>query len=299
MRNRLEYLPLWLLVRILGALPRPLARALGILLARTALFLHSKLRRVGLRNLEIAFPEMPVAERKRILRKLFNSLGRQLAEFAKFPSYNREELSKIVIYEGFENFENARRQGKGVLVITGHFGGWEVGSFAHSLYGNPMKIVVRDLDNPLVDALVKKYRTLHGNATIDNREFARALLSSIRAGETVGILMDTNMTPPQGVFVDYFGVPAATASGLARVALKTGAAVVPGFTIWDEEIGKYKIIFEPQLELLRTEYNEADIIANTALFTKQIEKFARKYPEQWLWVHRRWKTRPEGQPSVY
>jgi KDO2-lipid IV(A) lauroyltransferase len=299
MRNRLEYLPLWLVVRILGLLPRPLARLKAIFLARAVLLLHGKLRRVGLRNLAVAFPEMSAGDRKRILKKLFNGLGRQMVEFAKFPSYTKENVGKIAVYEGFENFEQARRQGKGVLVLTGHFGGWEVGSFAHSVYGNPMKIVVRDLDNLLVDALVKKYRTQHGNATIDNREFARGLLSSIRAGETVGILMDTNMTPPQGVFVDYFGVPAATASGLARVALKTGAAVIPGFTIWDEAIGKYKIIFEPALDLIRTEYPEADIIANTALFTQQIEKFARKYPEQWLWVHRRWKTRPEGQPSLY
>jgi Kdo2-lipid IVA lauroyltransferase/acyltransferase len=259
MRHKFEYLPLWLLVRTLGALPRPLARGLGISLAYLVYLLHGKLRRVGMRNLEIAFPDKSRKQRKKILRGVFVGLGRQLAEFCRFPKYTRENLTSVAVYEGFENFENARKHGKGVLLLTGHFGAWEIGSFAHSLYGHSMKIVVRDLDNPLVDALVRRYRTLHGNQTFDNREFARSLLASMRAGETVGILMDTNMTPPQGVFVDYFGIPACTASGLARVALKTDAAVVPGFTIWDPELGKYKICFEPAISLVRTGDTEADV----------------------------------------
>ncbi|HUS19473.1 MAG TPA: lysophospholipid acyltransferase family protein [Terriglobales bacterium] len=299
MRERLEYLPLWLLVRMIGALPRPLARAVGIGLARAVSFVHAKLRRVGMRNLEIAFPEKTRRERSALLRQLFIGLGRQLAEFCLFPRYTRENVATVAIYEGFENFESVRGRGKGVLILTGHFGGWEVGSFAHSLYGHPMKIVVRDLDNRLVDGLVKRYRTLHGNETIDNREFARGLLASMRAGETVGILMDTNMTPPQGIFVPYFGVPACTASGLARMALKTGAAVVPGFTLWDGQLGKYKVVFEPALELVQTGDTEADVVANTALFNLALEKQARKHPGQWLWVHRRWKTRPPGEPSLY
>ncbi|HUR36762.1 MAG TPA: lysophospholipid acyltransferase family protein [Terriglobales bacterium] len=299
MRERLEYLPLWLLVRTIGALPRPLARAVSMGLARAVYLLHAKLRRVGMRNLEIAFPEKGRRERAHLLRELFNGLGRQLAEFCLFPRYTRENVTSVAIYEGFENFENARGRGKGVLVLTGHFGGWEVGSFAHSLYGHPMKIVVRDLDNTLVDSLVKRYRTLHGNETIDNREFARGLLASMRAGETVGILMDTNMTPPQGIFVPYFGVAACTASGLARMALKTGAAVVPGFTFWDRDLGKYKVVFEPALTLTQTGDTEADVVTNTALFNLALEKQARKHPDQWLWVHRRWKTRPPGEPSLY
>jgi Kdo2-lipid IVA lauroyltransferase/acyltransferase len=299
MRQRLEYLPLCLLVRLIGALPRPMARGVGIMLAQMVYLLHGKLRRVGLRNLEIAFPEKPYKDRSKIVREVFNGLGRQLAEFCLFPTYTRKNVPAIAIYEGFENFENARSKGKGVLILTGHFGGWEIGSFAHSLYGYPMKIVVRDLDNRLVDGLVKRYRTLHGNETIDNREFARGLLASMRAGETVGILMDTNMTPPQGIFVPYFGVDACTASGLARMALKTGAAVVPGFTFWDPELGKYKIVFEPALSLVQTGDTEADVVVNTALFNQALEKQARKHPEQWLWVHRRWKTRPPGEPSLY
>ena len=299
MRQRIEYLAVCLLVRTLGVLPRPLARAAGALISRFMYLFHSRLRRVGEKNLKMALPELTEAQRKRILRSVFAGLGRQLAEFSQFPKYTRDNVSKVAVYEGFENFDAARRRGKGVLFLTAHLGAWEIGSFAHSIYGNPMNIVVRDLDNQLVDDLVRRYRTLHGNVTFDNRDFARGLLGAMRGGETVGILMDTNMTPPQGVFVDFFGIPACTASGLARVALKTGAAVVPAFTIWDAAIGKYKISFAPALNLVQTGNAEVDAVSNTALFTAAIESCVRQHPEQWLWVHRRWKTRPPGEPPIY
>jgi KDO2-lipid IV(A) lauroyltransferase len=299
MRHRLEYALVWLLVRLIGALPRPLARGAGIVLGRLVYVLHGRLRRVGMRNLEIAFPEKPVAERRRIVRRVFDGLGRQLAEFCRFPKYTKANVGEVAIYDGFEHFEAARARGKGVLFLTAHLGGWEVGSFAHSLYGNPLRIVVRPLDNPYLDAFVDRYRTLHGNSTFGKQDFARGLLAAMKAGETVGILMDQNMTPPAGVFVDFFGQPACTASGLARVAAHTGGAVVPGFTLWDAALRKYRIHFEPAVELVRTGDEEADAVANTQKFTKVIEEFARRYPEQWLWVHRRWKTRPEGAPPLY
>jgi KDO2-lipid IV(A) lauroyltransferase len=158
---------------------------------------------------------------------------------------------------------------------------------------------MRSLDNPHVDGLLQRYRTMHRNRTVDKDDFVRGLLSAMRAGETVGILMDTNMTPPQGVFVDFFGIPAFTASGLARIALRTDAAVVPGFTVWDPKLRKYILHFEPAVELIRSDDNEADIVANTAKFTQVIEEIIRRYPDQWLWVHRHWKTRPPGEPSLY
>jgi Kdo2-lipid IVA lauroyltransferase/acyltransferase len=299
MRHRLEYAPVWLLVRILGVLPRPLARAAGITLGHTVRVLHGRLSRVGMRNLELAFPEMPEAERRRIVRGVFTSLGRLLAEVCQFPRYTQANVYRVAVYDGLENFLQAERRGKGVLFLTAHLGGWEVGSFAHSLYGHKLHIVVRPLDNPYLDALVRRYRTLHGNTTFDKQDFARGLLGAMKKGETVGILMDTNMTPPQGEFVDFFGHLACTASGVARVALHTNAAVVPAFTIWDAALGKYRIRFDPALELVRTGDDAADVVANTAMFTKAIESYVRRYPEQWLWVHRRWKTRPEGEPPLY
>ena len=299
MRHRIEYALAWLVIRSLGAIPRPLSRAVGIVLAQTVYLLHSKLRRVGMRNLEIAFPDKALAERTRILRGEFTSLGRQLAEVCMFPRYTRENVEKIVVYEGFDNFETAQKRGKGVLYLTAHLGGWELSAFAHSLYGHPLGVVMRGMDNPYLDRLIQSLRTMHGNKAIDKDNFVRGLLAAMKAGETVGILMDTNMTPPQGIFVDFFGVPACTATGLARIALRTDAAVVPGFTVWDESLGKYKLYFEPALQLVRSGNEEHDIEVNTALFTKVIETNVRRYPDQWLWVHRRWKTRPPGQPSIY
>jgi KDO2-lipid IV(A) lauroyltransferase len=299
MRHRLEYAPVWLLVWVIGLLPRPLARAAGIALARLVHLLHGRLRRVGMRNLELAFPEMPAAERRRIVKTLFDGLGRQLAEFCLFPRYTAGNVDSVAVYKGFGNYEAARKRGKGVILVTAHLGGWEVGSFAHAINGYPLHIVVRALDNPYLNALVDRYRCLHGNTTFDKQDFARGLLGALKAGETVGILMDQNMTPPQGVFVDFFGRAACTASGVARVALRTDAAVVPAFTIWDVVEGKYRVQFDPALQLSRTGDEEADAASNTAAFTKVIENYARQYPEQWLWVHRRWKTRPEGEASLY
>jgi len=299
MLHFLEFLPVWLLLRVMQALPRAAARRLGIAIGLGFFHCYPRLRRVGVRNLEMAFPSLSEPERLRILRGVFISLGRLLAEFPKFPSYSRENVSQVAIYDGLENFEAAERRGKGVLLLSAHLGGWEIGSFVHSLYGHKLQVVVRDLDNPYVDRLAKQYRTLHGNSSIGKAGFARRLLSALRRGETVGILMDTNMSPPQGVFVEYFGLAACTASGVARAALRTGAAVVPAFTIWDEALAKYRIRFEPALEPLSTGDPDQDAVANTALYTKAIEDCVRRYPDQWLWVHRRWKTRPPGEAPLY
>ena len=299
MRNRLEYIPVWLLANIMRRLPRPLVRALCIAIALLIYLLHRRLRRVGMRNLDLAFPAKSRKEKKRILRGVFISLGRLLAEFTLFPRYTKENVSRTVIYEGFQNFAEAHARGKGVVFLTAHFGGWEVSSFIHSLHGYPMNIVVRPLDNPLLNDLVDGYRTLHGNRSFSKQDYARGLLKALRKGEIIGILMDTNMTPPQGAFVDFFGVPACTATGIARVALHTDAAVVPAFCVWDKPLGKYKMCFEPAIKLVRSGDDEADAIANTAAFTKVIERYATKYPDQWLWVHRRWKTRPPDEPPIY
>jgi KDO2-lipid IV(A) lauroyltransferase len=252
-----------------------------------------------MRNLALAFPEKTEAERALILRGEFASLGRQLAEVCRFPKYTRENIEQVVVYDGLENYERAYARGQGVLFLTAHFGGWELSAFAHSLHGHWLHVVMRPMDNPYLDRLLQGYRTMHGNKMVAKDDFVRGLLGAMKAGETVGILMDTNMTPPQGVFVDFFGMAACTASGLARIALRTDAAVVPGFTIWDRELGKYRLRFDPALELVRSGDPEADVVANTQKFTKVIEDYVRRYPDQWLWVHRRWKTRPEGEQGLY
>ena len=299
MRRKLEFAAAWPFITILGLMPRALSRAFAIGIGQIVYLLHFRLRQVGMRNLAMVFPEKTVAERGRILRGVFTSLGRQLAELCQFPKYTAENIDEVVAYDGLENYERAYARGKGVLFLTAHFGGWELSAFAHSLHGHWLHVVMRPMDNEYLDQLLQRYRTMHGNKTVAKDDFVRGLLAAMKAGETVGILMDTNMTPPQGIFVDFFGIPACTASGLARIALRTDAAVVPGFTIWDPVLGKYRLRFDPALQLIRTGHLEADIAANTQMFTKVIEDYVRKYPDQWLWVHRRWKTRPEGQPPLY
>jgi Kdo2-lipid IVA lauroyltransferase/acyltransferase len=299
MRQRLEFILVFVLVRGLGALPRPWARAAGAGLGALAFVLTGRLRRTGERNLQLAYPASDHAWRKRVLRQLYRNLGVQLAEFCLMSRYTQESSRSLVRYVGLEHYLAVRDQGRGVLVVTGHLGLWELSSFYHSLMGYPMSMVIRRLDNPLVDRLVNGIRCLHGNTVLHKGDFARGLLGAMRRGETVGILMDTNMTPPQGLFVDFFGVPACTASGLARVAMRTEAATLPGFLTWREEEKKYVLEFGEPLELVRTGNDEQDIITNTQICTTAIETWVRRFPEQWLWVHRRWKTRPPGEPSLY
>ena len=298
-RELFEYGVVRALLRGLGALPRPIARFLGGCIGLAAGGLLRRLRRVGQRNLAMAFPQMKPAVRTRILRESLRNLGWQLAEFARMSRYSRAEAQEYIRYEGLQNFLQARERGRGVFVLTAHLGAWELSSFFHSLMGYPMALVIRRLDHQRVDALVNGIRTLHGNRVLHKNDFARGLLKAMHQGETVGILMDTNMTPPQGVFVPFFGVEACTASGLARVALRSGAAVLPGFLLWEPAEGRYVLHFGQELELVRTGDSEADATANTALFTRTLESYIRRYPEQWLWVHRRWKTRPQGEKSIY
>jgi len=299
MRQRLEFFLVFVLIRGLGVLPRRWARAAGAGLGALAFLLAGRLRRTGELNLQIAYPESSVAWRKGIVRQLYRNLGLHLAEFCVMSRYTPESTRSFVRYAGLEHYLAARDAGRGVLVITGHLGLWELSSFYHSLMGYPMSMVIRRLDNPLVDRLVNGIRCLHGNAVLHKDDFARGLLGAMRRGDTVGILMDTNMTPPQGVFVDFFGTPACTASGLARVAMRTEAAVLPGFLSWREEEKKYVLEFGECLELVRTGNDEQDILTNTQICTTAIEAGVRRFPEQWLWVHRRWKTRPPGEPSLY
>lgn len=285
---------------MLGWLPRAAARQLGGALGRLLFRWFGKLRHIGHQNLRIAFPAMAAAERTALLENAFQHLGRHLAEVCLMTRYTTAFARESVMrYEGLDNYLEAVQAGKGVLVLTGHLGAWELSSFLHSLLGHPMGIVTRRLDNPLLDRLVNGIRCQHGNRILHKDDFARGLLHAMARGETVGILMDTNMTPPQGVFVPFFGVEACTASGLARVARKTGAAVLPGFLLWNEQEQRYTLRFGERLTLQNTQDAEQDAVHNTAQFAQVTEDYIRAFPEQWLWLHRRWKTRPAGEAPLY
>jgi len=299
MREKLEFWLVLIVARPLGWLPRGAARLVAGMIAWVAYCMLGRLRSVGERNLALAFPELSSKSRRAELRGVFRSLGRQLAEFCRMTRYTAENTRGWIRTEGLDHYLAAKARGKGVLIVTGHLGAWELSSFYHSLMGFPMSMVARPLDNRPLDAYVNGIRCMHGNRVLNKDDFARGLLTAMRQGETVGILMDTNMTPPQGVFVDFFGKHACAASGVARVALKTGAAVLPGFMVWEQAERRYVLHFGPQLVFERSADAEADIVAATQQCTSAIESWIRRYPDQWLWIHRRWKTRPAGEPGIY
>jgi Kdo2-lipid IVA lauroyltransferase/acyltransferase len=261
--------------------------------------IRTPLKRAAMFNLRLAFPEWTDAKRKAVIGRMIQQVGWMAGEFSQFPRYVRTGIEQVVVLDGEENFEAARQRGKGVLFLTGHMSAWELAPFAHALYGHPLHFLVRPIRNRRVDQLINSYRCLSGNQPIEKNKSARMIFKVLNDGGTVGILSDHNTSLEEGVFVDFFGIPASTTSGLARIALRTEAAVVPGFLFWDYAQKVYRLRFEPAVELARSGNEEADVRENTARFTRVIEDYIRAHPDQWLWVHKRWKTRPAGEKPVY
>jgi len=285
----------------LGALPRPWAVAAGRGLARAAYALAGGLRRTGMRNLELAFPEMAEDERRRLLRASFASLGRQLGEVSQFPRATPERLRRVVEYdaEDVKLLDLARERGRGVIFLTSHLGAWEILCFAHSVFYQPLSFLVRPLDNPRVEGLVQGLRTRFGNEPIDKKAAARRAMRLLRDGGTLGVLADLNTQEREGVFVPFFGHLACTTAGVATLALRTDATVIPVCAPWDERRRKFVFRGGPVIELVRTGDDRRDVEVNTANFTAAIERHVRMFPDQWLWIHKRWKTRPAGEPDLY
>ncbi len=246
-----------------------------------------------MRNLALAMPETGDAERRRIVDGVFRSVARLLLALARFPSISRGNVEQWIRYEGYEHFERALARGRGVLFATAHLGNWELSAFAHALLTAPMHVVVRPLDNPLIDRLIAARRTLSGNRLIEKKDFARAILKALAANEAVGILIDQNASLDQGTFVNFFGVPACAGTGFAKIAARSGAAVIPGFALWSDKERRYVLRFYPPVEM--TGCAEDD----TRRLHAQLEAVIREHADQWLWIHRRWKTRPPGDAPLY
>ena len=289
----------WLLVKFIGALPRPLARRIAAPTVRVLLAMLPRLRKIAMFNLRLAFPDWTDARRNETLHQMTRYLAWQAVEFARFPKYKRTNIERVIEIEGHDNFLEAQRKGKGVLILTGHIGAWELSSFAHAVYGFPMHYLARPLDNPRLDAFVNRYRGLSGNQPIYKNESARPVLKTLHGGGIVGVLADQNTLPEEGAFVEFFGETACTTTGVARLALHTGAAVVPGCAYWDVATEKYKLRFEPAVDVVETGDGERDVVENTQRFARITENIIRKFPEQWVWVHARWKTRPKSEPTLY
>jgi Kdo2-lipid IVA lauroyltransferase/acyltransferase len=289
----LEYAVAGSLIGVLRFAPLGIANALARATAHLLDLSLPKLRRTGLKNLSFAFPNLNDRERSHLVDGVFRSIARLLVAIARFPSLNASNIGKWISYEGIENYQSAKEKGSGVLVATGHLGNWELSAFAHALMTEPMHVMVRALDNPFIDNLVETRRALSGNHLIYKVDAARAVIKALRSNEAVGILIDQNTTPAEGVFIDFFGKRACAGSAFVKLAYHTKAAVIPGFAFWEETQGRYILRFYPEVPMT------GDITADTQRIHSIFEAIIHEYPDQWMWIHRRWKTRPPGEEPLY
>lgn len=299
----LEYVFARSVFGFLRILPRRFAIWIGISAGRLAYHLLGKLRRVGLRNLELAFPDKSAAERERILKAAFCNLGRVMAVVSHFGDLTADNLTDLIEYVPNEAFaaeyERTKTEGRGRIILGGHMGNWELQAFSYPVFFEPLSFLARRMDNPRIEEMVLAMRTRLGNRQIDKTNSASPILRSLRSGGTVGVLADVNSHPKEGVFVPFFGIPACTASGIAMLALRANAVIVPMFAIWDAAKDRYLIVHDDIIEPVRTGDRKSDIEQTTALCVAATERVIRAYPEQWIWIHRRWKTRPAGEKDLY
>jgi KDO2-lipid IV(A) lauroyltransferase len=301
LQTTFEYALARSLISGLGALPRRLALALGISLGRIGYWLPGGLRRTGERNLALAFPEKNDNERRQLLRGCFENLGRLLGEFSQLPKATPEKLRNLIEYDevGLAHLRAAEKNHRGVIFLTCHVGSWELLSFGWSALEYPISFLVRPIDNPRIEELIERIRTRFGNRAIDKKSAARQALRVLHEGGTLGILSDLNTQPHEGVFVPFCGKLACTTAGVAALALKTDAVVIPTCAVWNKDRQRYFFHGDAPVELVRTGDHQKDVELNTARFTAAVERMVRLYPDQWLWIHKRWKTRPNGEADIY
>lgn len=302
--DKLESTIVYLLARfalaVLRIIPRSVAESILDVLASLVYWMDAKHRHIAHVNLAIAFPDFSPVLRRRIARRGFQSVARNLLEISHLPFLTSDNISKLVEYDdlqGLNNYERAYARGKPILYLTGHFSAWELLPTAHALYGHPLSFVTRPLDNAPLECYLLKIREMAGNRVISKKNSARLILETLKKPEgSVGILMDQNTSLQEGVFVNFFGIPAATTSGIALFALRTDATVLPGF-LTSKLNGRYRIKFLPPVDLIRTGDMSRDIILNTRRFSEILEGIIREQPDTWLWGHMRWKNQPEGNPA--
>ena len=299
----IEYTAARAALTILGLLPRNAALSLSRGILRGLPLFLGGLKRTGLRNLEIAFPEKTIAEREQILRGTFDNLGRVLGELSQFHKYTKERLAEIVDFEldaeSLELYARNKAEGRGVLITTGHLGNWEMLVLGFAALYEPISYLARPLDNPRIDKMLNGLRTTFGNQPINKTNSAMLAIKILREGGILGILSDVNAHPKEGVFVPFFGLPACTPSGAAMLAIRSNALIFPTFCVWDRSAQRYRFVHGRLLEPTNSGDRKQDIIDTTAAYTAQIEEIIRAYPDQWMWIHKRWKTRPPGEKSIY
>lgn len=298
---RLEHALFLVLVSLLRLLPFRLAFRVGEGMG-WLLYVFDRLhRRVGLLNLALAFPGKSEAERRAILRESLLNLGRLAAEFCSLPTLTKDNISERVGFADFAQWQGlvAKLQHTGALILTGHFGNWELLAHAHACYGFPVHIVHRRLRNPLIDDLIVRERERCGNKVIRKTTAGFEILRAIRQKALVVAAVDQNASGRMSVFVPFFSHLASTSTGLAGLALASGVPVVPAFLVRENGTWRHRIIVLPPIEPVRSGDQEADLRATTAKFTAVFQAIVEQYPSHWLWIHQRWKRRPEDEAPIY
>ena len=272
-------------------LPRGWALALGRALGRLLADLDPRHVAIAAENLRQAFPQWDEPRRLRTARAVYAHFGQTLVDILWMAGQPRERLLSLIVEDGRDNVDRVRAAGKGAVYVTAHFGNWEFYGVAWAWMGEPIGVVARPLDNPALDARLTAFRTRSGNTVISKRRALQDILRLLRQGEGVAILVDQNVQEQDGIFVEFFGRPAATTTVAAALAVKTGCALVPVHCEARPD-GRYTFVYGRPLEWTTTGSREADIARLTQELTTEIERWVRERPEQWLWMHRRWKTQP-------
>lgn len=278
---------------LVGHTPRFMLLPLGNTLGIIAYWCARRHRATAHENIEKSFEGRVTPEEVKIIATgTFINLALNLLEFMRLPWLKERNLKNYVEVVGLEHLEAAHAKGKGVIICTAHFGNWELLGATFGLIGYPLEVVVRNPDHPTFDNFVAWVRTSSGNRSIHKSNAMRRLLRALKNNGTAAILIDQNVTRSEGVFVDFFGRTACTNKGPARLAVASGTVVLPTFIIRDGL--RHRLVISEPLELVKTGNRESDTLENTALMTQSVEEIITEYPEQWFWVHRRWKTRPDS-----
>lgn len=264
-------------------------RMIAIGLSRLLYHLSLKHKLITIHNLTRSFPEKSLDDILRIAKASYANFAVTILEFSDLLYLNKHNLHRWVSVRGLEHYEKARQEGKGVLLFSAHFGNWEIGNAALAILSKPPIFMARILGSPFLEESSTYARASLGIDTLHKENAMRPMLRLLKKGEAVVLLIDQNVAVYEGVFVDFFGRPACTTFGIVLMALHMGAVVLPIFTTRMPD-GRYLTEIGPKIETIHTGDHDQDVLVNTQNYTRIIEDHIRKYPEQWLWIHQRWKT---------
>ncbi len=303
LRYRVEYAAFLVVFGALRVLPLATAMRLAAAVAAIVIRVARPIRRIGLRNLAIAFPEKSEAERAAILLASYRNLGRMVAECAHLDALTAANLRERVVLPDEDRIWADEMlphlETQGILILTGHFGNWEMFAYAYGLFGHPVSLVHQTIKNPYVDRYVERMRSGGGTRLFRKQEAARAVLRALADRALVVLPLDQNQSRRAGIFVDFFGLPASTSAGLARIALRTDAPIYPAFLIRDGTSPHHRIVFLPRVSIASMADRDSATRELTQRCTAILESMIRKHPDHWLWTHKRWRTRPLGDPELY